>query len=356
MRIRLALRRSSVSRRAPSLSLGGTLLLAPLLVLLALSSLLASSGSARVVPMLDPLRVANPAVVNVPQVSAGCGKKSPIAPGITTSGEIISSGDYRTYLLHLPTGYLPKHHYPLVLNFHGHSNTDTHQEQMTGFSTLADRLGFIMAYPQGIIGPDLHTGWASGGPNKPRINDVLFVSDLLNALQETYCIDPARIYATGFSNGGGMTSVLACRLSDRIAAFASVSGSYFVPEGGCHPDRAIPFLEFHGTDDGTVPYDGNRSTHLIGAAQWAQSWATRDGCTAEQIDVLADGVTKYAWSDCLGGAEVIHYRIARGQHVWPGSLFLNPHLAPGDLSVDATTLIWSFFAAHPLPMIRGVLA
>lgn len=293
--------------------------------------------------------VALTTVVDAPQPSAGCGKPAPVAPGTSAAEALNSGGRSRAYRLHVPVGYQPARPYPLVLNFHGHGSTAARQEAYTGFSRLADRHGFIVTYPQGLVGPDGRTGWASGGPNKPQANDVLFVSDLITALQARLCIDPARIYATGFSNGGGLTSVLACRLAGRVAAFAPVAGSYFMPAGGCHPVRPVPILELHGTGDGTVPYNGNAATHLIGAASWAAGWAARDGCTGGPAQRAAHGgVTGLEWTGCRGGATVIHYRLAGGTHVWPGAPS-GRGLPPSDATCDASSLIWDFFAAHPLP-------
>ena len=289
-------------------------------------------------------------VVDAPQPSAGCGKPAPVAPGTSGAETLSSGGRSRAYRLHVPVGYQSTHPYPLVLNFHGHGSNAARQEAYTGFSLLADRHGFIVTYPQGLVGPDGRTGWASGGPNKPQANDVFFVSDLITALQARLCVDPARVYATGFSNGGGLTSVLACRLAGRIAAFAPVAGSYFMPAGGCDPVRPVPILEFHGTADGTVPYGGNAVTHLIGAWSWATGWAARDGCTAAPVQLGAwrGGVLDLGWTGCRGGATVIHYRLAGGTHVWPGAPS-GQRVPPSDATCDASSLIWDFFVAHPLP-------
>lgn len=288
-------------------------------------------------------------VLDAPLASKGCGKVPPIAQGSSGDAVLISGGLLRSYWLHIPWGYRPSHPYALVLNFHGHGSTATHQERYTGFSWLADQRGFIVAYPQGVVGPDGRTGWASGGPNKPQTNDVLFVSDLLTRLQGELCIDARRIYATGFSNGGGMTSVLACRMARRIAAFAPVSGSYYPLTGGCAPGRPVPILEFHGTNDYTVPYNGRPGQDELATQDWLQAWAARDGCAHGPSRLFAQaGVTELAWSDCQGGVTVEHYRITGGVHVWPGGL-PSSRLPPPDRRVSAIALIWQFFAAHPLP-------
>ncbi len=304
------------------------------------------------------LYVSRSNVVDTRQPSTGCGKAPPFAAGTTSPGTLTSSGLPRQYWLHIPQGYQQAHPYPLVLVFHGHSGTALHMERGTGFSQLADSAGFLVAYPQGVIGPDRLTGWSSGGPHKPQVADVLFVSNLLNHLQSEVCVDPNRIYATGFSNGGGMTSVLACTLAGRIAAFAPVSGSYFALAGGCNPGRPVSILEFHGTADRIVPYNGRPPIGEQGAWQWSLAWAARDGCLTPPLQFYAkDDVAGFVWPGCQGHATVIHYRLVGGIHVWPHTLASHagskaPHV---DSTLNATQLIWQFFAAHPLPTLTTKL-
>jgi polyhydroxybutyrate depolymerase len=260
---------------------------------------------------------------------------------------LISGGLARTYWLHIPRGYQPAHPYPLVLVFHGHNSTALHMERATRFSQLADHVGVLVAYPQGAVGPDRITGWASGGPNKPHVDDMLFISNLLDQLQAQLCVDPSRIYATGFSNGGGLTSVLACALAGRIAAFALVAGSYFMPPDGCHPVRPVSILEIHGTGDRIVPYAGRPHIDEQGALQWLEDWATRDGCSPPSTRLaVTTGVSEIMWTGCQGGASVLHYRLTGGVHAWPGA---SVHSPPADATLDATAIIWQFFATHPLP-------
>ena len=120
------------------------------------------------------------ALIASPIQSAGCGKSSPIAPGSSSNQTIFSGGITRSYLLHIPRGYHDTVGQPLVLNFHGHGSSALQQQYRTGFSILADTYDVIVAYPQGVVGPDHHTGWDTGPQRNPSTNDVLFVSDLLN--------------------------------------------------------------------------------------------------------------------------------------------------------------------------------
>ncbi len=304
--------------------------------------------------MMVPLLNGGP-IITHPIASAGCGKLSSFVPGTSFNQKITSEGIVRSYLLHIPLHYNAIRPYPLVLNFHGHSSTSLQQERRTGFSTLADQSGSIVVYPQGAIGPDHLTGWDTGPLWDPKVNDVLFVSDLLNQLQTELCIDPTRIYATGFSNGGGMTNKLACDLSGRIAAFVSVAGSYPPLPGGCHPSRAVSILEIHGTGDPVVPYNGLPSKNYPPIDQWLQQWATRNECTRRPIiSVNAKNIMGEEWVGCQDNAELIHYRIQRMGHTWPIHIVIHYKGNAKTMIFNATPLIWAFFQAHPLSTTEKV--
>ncbi len=287
-------------------------------------------------------------ITTLPIATTGCGKATPAAPGTSVMGQVDVSGMMRYYLLHIPLGYQDTVAGPLVLNFHGHGSNALQQQYRTGFSALADKQHIIVAYPQGVIGPDHHTGWNIGPRWDPQVNDVLFTSDLLNHLQATLCINPDRIYATGFSNGGGMTNLLACKLAGRFAAFASDSGSYPAMSGGCHPLRPVPLLEIHGTGDHIVPYGGSLLKGYPPIALWLHSWAVRDGCTTMPTVFLnKDGLVGEKWT-CRDNTTLVHYRVTGMPHMWPLHFVLR---SKGSVVVfDATTTIWNFFQQYALPV------
>src|SRR5579863_3479586 len=301
-------------------------------------------------PSLAPIAAADAedALTTSPIARVGCGKPSPFAPG-TSVQEMIFSGDIqRTYLLHIPRGYRDSVGQPLVLNFHGHGSNAEQEQYRTDFSTLADTYDVIVAYPQGVIGPDQRTGWATGPNWNPQTNDVLFVSNLLNRLQSTLCINPLKIFAAGFSNGGGMTNVLACKLAGRFAAFASVSGAYPAVPGGCSPARPVPFFEMHGTGDRIVPYNGSVLKGYPPVTLWLQQWAKRDGCTVgPTIFFNQNYVIGEKWTGCRNHVTIVHYQLGGMGHTWPRHIVLR--YQGNTVNLNATTLIWSFFQHYPLP-------
>lgn len=279
--------------------------------------------------------------------STGCGKKPPFKSGTSENEELHEAHLERLFRLHIPTGYRPQHTYPLVLNFHGHGSNATAQEHLTGFSRLADQAGFIVAYPQGVAGTDGHAGWNTGPGDYPQSNDLRFTTDVVQQIQSQLCVNTQRVFASGFSNGGGLTNILACKMAKTFAAVAIVSGGIHPVSGGCHPTRAVAFLEIHGTADQTVPYDGNLlNDDEVPVQQTLAGWVRLDGCTSRPaIAFLETNVLIERWSNCQGGTSVVHYRLTDGGHSWPG-----PGNAPGidGHSIDATSIIWHFLQAYTL--------
>ena len=291
-----------------------------------------------------------------PRGVSGCGKAPPIALGATGEETLLVGSLPRAYRLHLPASYQPNEPTPLVLGFHGHGSSPAAFERFTGLSRLSDARGFIAVFPQGEVGPDGFVGWNTSRDKDPKTDDLGFVRALLAELRGTLCLDPRRIYATGFSNGGGFTAVLACDLADRIAAFAPVAGDYYPQPGGCHPSRAVALLEIHGTADSIIPYAGSAWLGYPAVPTWLAAWAARDGCTRGPVNTpIEPGVTQETWGVCDPGGAVVHYQLIGGGHAWPvaaqattttPSATRTPTRGP---TFDATAAIWAFFAEHTLP-------
>lgn len=277
-------------------------------------------------------------------------------------------GIERSYRLTVPSSYDGMTPMPVVLDFHGFSSSGTQQAQMSGFAELAEQEDFIAVHPQGT--GDLPF-WDLGLEGAFVVDDVGFIDALLDRLEEDLCVDPARIFSTGMSNGGYFSARLACDLADRIAAIASVA-AVFHPDD-CAPERPIPVLAIHGTDDTIVPYAGGESTltgedglfedaeieqtdasrELLGQAipDEVEEWAMTNGCGAEheRVDVT-EHVAAERWAPCDGDSEVVFYTVDGGGHTWPGSDALvgfEQFVGPTTFEIDATALIWEFFQSHP---------
>ncbi|MCX6032069.1 MAG: hypothetical protein NT169_22580 [Chloroflexi bacterium] len=274
-------------------------------------------------------------------------------------GQIVSGGQRRSYLLHVPASYDPAIPAPLVISIHGFAEWPAHQMQISRWNDLADRHGFIVVYPAGTGFP---RRWQTSGqapaPADP-LGDVRFIADLMDALAQRYNIDPTRVYANGLSNGGGMSYLLACQLADRIAAVGSVSGAYLFPLSACQPTRPVPFIAFHGTADPIVPYVGGPSASFAlpfpVVPDFIAAWAGRSGCDASPVPLPANGeVSGVQYTGCRAGADVIFYTIAGGGHAWPGGDSL-PRFIVGHTTqdMDATAVMWAFFSQHPLPTRSG---
>ena len=267
-----------------------------------------------------------------------------------TNGEVLSSGVKRTYLLYVPKSYRAGQPIPLVISIHGYAEWPAHQMEISRWNQAADEHNFIVVYPSGTGFP-LH--WRTGGGADTSI-EVQFISDLIDQLEKEYTISPDRIYANGLSNGGGMSFVLACKLSERIAAFGGVSGAYLLPWSDCNPGRPVPAIIFHGTQDPIVPFGGGPSSmfnypfpEITG---WVSSLAAKNGCAAQPVKLPAEGeVSGLQYTHCSQNAEVLFYIVASGGHAWPGGGYL-PAVIVGHTTqdIDATQVMWAFFQQHPL--------
>lgn len=284
--------------------------------------------------------------------TTGCHQPTPLKTGGDTLIHLTSGRLPRSYVVYLPDNYSNVSTHALVLNFHGYNGDAQIEQAMSRFNAVAAAHNFIVVYPNGSYGKHGKRGWNTGLHPTVRANDFLFVSNLLNQLQHNLCIQPTQIYATGLSNGGGFTNYLACNMADRIAAFAPVSGSYVTPFHDCHPARPVPIIEFHGTADPLVPYNGQPKRHEPPVMTWLAFWANKDGCQpSPQQTALSSQIIRFQWTGCRGGATIVHYRLIGGIHRWPAILFPTGNQPPSRTQpLDAANVIWQFFKQHPLPV------
>lgn len=306
--------------------------------------------------------------------ASGCDPVRPHTAGTFPDETITTSdGRDREYILHIPASYSGAEAVAIVLNFHGFALTDDGYSEYTGLNVKAEEAGFIAVTPQGMTteSTDL-PHWNSGALAEPEPDDVAFVDELLDALEAQLCADPARVYATGFSNGAGMAVRLACNLSDRIAAIGPVAGVSFPTamegEPGCAATRPVPVIAFHGTADPLVPFDGSEPDAPFSRRdvddEIMPDWAEHNGCASlsEQDPVPGTtGVRLVGYEDCDEDATVELYVIVDadpdspgeqgGGHTWPGATRGEPGDAdnPTTQEISANDLIWDFFQSHPMP-------
>ncbi|MBI5535261.1 MAG: polyhydroxybutyrate depolymerase [Deltaproteobacteria bacterium] len=312
---------------------------------------------------------------------AGACRRSGRAPAALSPGderlEIDHAGLKRSSLVHVPPQARAGKPLPVVLDLHGGGGNAESQKKYSAMDGLADKEGFVVLYPNGYgkLGERLLT-WNAGsccGPAmKDNVDDVGFLLGLVDALSRRLPIDPARVYATGLSNGAMMAYRLAAEAPDRIAAIAPVAGAgYAAPS---HSKRAVPVMHIHSVDDPRALYLGgegppfpmtnSRVTHEPVEAVLAR-WVAANGCAPTPVETrsivgapgtLDAGQTarRLEWSRCRDGAEVVHWKLTGAGHVWPGGdrHFLEKTLGPGTAIIDANVEMWLFFRGHPLPAPR----
>ncbi|HUE86158.1 MAG TPA: PHB depolymerase family esterase [Vicinamibacterales bacterium] len=267
------------------------------------------------------------------------------------NGTLVSSGLTREYLLYVPRSSDRMNPTPLVISLHGAGMWPAAQVEISRWNALADREGFIVVYPSGLGGGGPRV-WRVGGEGISR--DVRFISDLIDTLTADYNIDRTRVYANGLSNGGGMSFVLSCALSDGIAAVGLVAAAHLVPASWCTDPEPVPMISFHGTADRFTPYNGGTSVvaprPFPSIPAWTAEWAVRNRCVPSPIDTAVGAdVTRLEYASCARDARVVLYTIRDGGHTWPGGGPLPEWFAgPTSDSIDATALMWAFFHQHRL--------
>ena len=287
-----------------------------------------------------------PTVIVAPSATAvsGCVPARPHGAG-SFDQTISSGGLQRTYVLHVPPGYDGVTAMPLVLSFHGYSLSAKFFAPYANFDAAADGAGFLVVTPDGSGSPQSwNAGAYAGAPD-----DVAFVSELLTKLESDLCVDAGRVYAAGYSNGGGMALRVGCALTDRIAAVGVVAATYV----NCR--AAVPLMAFHGTADPMVPYEGgDRLPDLEGifpsVRRSVSEWAVGLGCDGlPLISRPSSEVEISTFQRCASGADdVLLYTILGGGHTWPGAVPLPAEIVGMTTrQVGASQLMWEFFSSHP---------
>jgi len=259
-----------------------------------------------------------------------------LSPGDTTVNVQVGSAN-RSYILHVPATYDGTSPVPLVVDFHPLGGSGQAERSASPYPAQTDPEGVIMAFPNGLSGPS-GGAWNVGPCCVADTDDVAFARALVAQIQETACIDPKRIYAVGFSMGGGFSHYLACHAADVFAAVAPAAFDLLEENvGDCNPARPVTVVSFRSTGDFLVPYDGGFSSVVsgmpitfLGAQGTHEAWAERNQCSGSPSAEDANGCSTY--SDCADGTEVVLCTRQGGGHDY------------GDASVG-----WPILREHSLP-------
>jgi len=253
-----------------------------------------------------------------------------LAPGNTTR-TIQVGGRSRTYVLHAPSAYTGKTAVPLLVDFHPHGSTGPAWQTGSPYPSVVDVEGVISAYPSAV------GDWNVGPCCSDGVDDVGFARALVKEVEGVACIDVKRVYAAGFSMGGGMTNYVACGAADVFAAFAPAAFDLLQENvAECKPVRPITVVSFRGTADTMVPYAGGLSNLVkpitfLGAVNTMKKWAELSGCTGAAADI-GNNCQGYATSQCQSGVEVVLCTKQGGGH-----------------EAANATLTWPVLKRHTLP-------
>jgi polyhydroxybutyrate depolymerase len=307
--------------------------------------------------------------------SPGCDGAAALGPGVHDL-TLTVSGAERQYRLFVPDAAADGQPRPMTFNIHGLGSNIAAQVAASGFEELGQTEGFMVATPQG-------EGNRWDFPNQPSNTDLPFFAAMIDAVGAQTCLDLARVYSAGISNGGIMSAILACQMGDRIAAVGLVSG--IRPPTDCQADRPVPVEVFWGTNDNVLPFYGGLGALLVRllsgqtegtvappptappadlqgfppVEQVVGEWAAHDGCGPDPTVVtVGSEVEERVFTECTPESSVRLFVVAGGGHTWPGSPVLmgandpdNPRhqmMAIVTDQVDATAEIWSFFQGYAL--------
>lgn len=265
-------------------------------------------------------------------------------------------GVERSFLLHVPAAKRAGKR-PLVVLMHGGGGGGRQASQSYGMNDVADRHGFLVAYPNGSGGrrDDILLTWNAGNccgyAMDHDVDDVAFIRAMVERIDRDFGVDRKRVFAAGMSNGGMMTHRVGCEAADLFAAIAPVAGALNI---ACKPSGPIAVILFHGTADEHVPYDGGRGTKSLEprvdrpVSHAVEVWRTANGCTRSSSPRRTGNISRQTWSGCRDGADVSLVTMHGGGHAWPGGVA--PRRRRADVptkEISASEEMWTFFAAHP---------
>ncbi len=293
---------------------------------------------------------------------SACKSNSPVPPKVYRFNETITiDGLVRTYTLNLPPNYYESSGFSLVIAMHGGGGDAAQFESTSKLTEKANAAQFVVVYPEGVksTGPIAARTWNAGSccdyAVTNNINDVKFISQLIDKLLGAYKINSKKVYATGHSNGGMLSYRLACEMPNKIAAIAP-NGCTMVA-ATCNPTRPVPVLHMHSVLDSKVPYQGGLGSgvgtstiYLPSLDSVLNAWSLKNTCTTTAQVLINNSSYKFTkWSSCSNAVTIQYYLTQDGGHGWPGGLPGGPFSDTPSAVINANNLLWDFFQQYQLP-------
>lgn len=261
----------------------------------------------------------------------------------TINDSILINGIYRQFIIYVPSIYKSSQPTPLIFNFHARNSNAWKQMRYGDFRKISDTANFIILHPQGLKDNSGVTHWSLG---HSKIDDIGFLISLYSYIVSNYNINLDRVYSTGMSNGGYMSYYLACNMSDKIAAIASVTGAMgSFMQLNCRPTHPTPILEIHGTDDVIVPFN-----NIINGINY---WRDYNNCNLKadttyipnfNLEDLST-VEHIVYSNGNNNVSTELFKIINGEHTWPGAKRLK---GVTNYDINASIEIWKFFSRYDI--------
>jgi polyhydroxybutyrate depolymerase len=276
-------------------------------------------------------------------------KESCVSVGLNTERCTFMHNELeRFYFIYKPESLSQNNNeFPLLFALHGYGSSAAIHKSYTQYENLAEENQFILVYPQGYkletVLTNSNSHWNSGAWTiGSDVDDVDFIDTVINLVKDKENIDANRIYSSGMSNGGFMSYHLACNLSNKIAAIASVTGSMSKQTfDSCSPNHPMPILQIHGLVDLTVPYNGNDTIGMKSIDSILSYWANNNGCNPERIIQVTDyfngkgSIDFINYESCMNNADVSLIRIPSMGHTWPSK---------DNFNISASEEIWNFLS------------
>lgn len=258
-----------------------------------------------------------------------CVAKTKLSASTSTRQSVQTRDGKREFTVHAPVNFENNRYYPLIFLYGGRGASPIDVELTYGMNNLPA----IVVYPFPTVSKDGDFAW-EGAPYSSDADDISFTRAILDKLEQELCVDETRIYATGFSNGGGFMSKLSCEMPDRFAAYVIIAGAMYSPTGECKPSRAAPLMTVHGDHDQIVPFAGSTIRNLPPIYNWTAWRASVESCdTRPAVKNIDQFRVQTTWKNCREDATIKHIRILGGLHAWG--------------NVPNNT-IWRFMSQHSL--------